>query len=132
MRLPSLSFRQMLVGVALTALLLSLFRVSIWVANPSAGPTASQLRAGDEVVVYDDVRTNVSDQAVPDRKLILVAGTRCVVVNDPTGDEDDCYHDEARLVAIQVREGDHRDRTLTVSRGHLGVNLKWYDLRRGR
>jgi hypothetical protein len=42
------------------------------------------------------------------RKLDLAAGIRCLVVSDPTGDEDDCYLNDDRLITVKVDEGKHR------------------------
>jgi hypothetical protein len=101
--------------------MVGLFRLSIWVMNPSAGPRASQLRPSDKVVTVAEVVATLADKSAPVRKLELDARTRCVVVSDPTGDEDDCYGNYDRLITVKVDEGDHRGDVVTIPRGILRV-----------
>jgi hypothetical protein len=124
--------RQILIGIVAMALFLSLFRISVWIAHPSAGPLASQLRTADDVVISADTTAIELDNSSPDRKLELAIGTRCIVVKDPTGDEDDCYSNYDRLITVRVAEGGQQGLIVAIPRRNLRVKLRWYDLRTGR
>jgi hypothetical protein len=136
MRFPNLSIREIireiLIGVASVGLLLSFLWLAVRVTNPSAGPLASHLNDKDEVVTFDEVAAIVSEGSRSGMTVDLAGGTRCIVISDPAGDEDDCYSSDGRSITVRVDDGIHRGAVLKVARRNLRVKLKWYDLRTGR
>jgi hypothetical protein len=119
MRFPAISIKQALAAVAIAASLLGLFRTAVWVCNPSAGPLASQLKAGDEVLTAREVTAIAPEGSNPGGEVRLAAGTRCFVVSDPTGDEDDCYGNEGRLITVRVAGGGRQGVIITLARRDL-------------
>jgi len=111
MRWPRLTIRGLMIGVAATSLLFAVVRLAnelkYWTF--SNGWNTSVLRAAEQVVVQEGVRWG--DTTIP-------AGTRCVVVSDPT-DEDSAY--PSRKVSVEVIEGRHKGAFGTVARSVLRV-----------
>jgi hypothetical protein len=131
-RIPGFSIRQMMIAVAIVALMMGMLRLGIWVFDPTAGPLASHLDAGDEVYLFDEVNVTVEAEANPGRKLKLAAGTPCVVLMDFTSDDDDFYGNYDRIITVEVDAGEHRGTVVTIPRRDLRVKMEWYHLRQRR
>jgi hypothetical protein len=83
------------------------------------GPDQSLLPDGHRVVVFSDVDAQTSVESSGEAQAFKER-TRCVVVVDYAGDQDDCF-DTRRRVGVRVCEGPHKAKVVTIPRNHLRV-----------
>ncbi len=110
----------MLIGIAVIAGFLSVGRCVYDFVHYANRPDESLLRNGESVVVFGE-----ADEQVPDISPGLKVGTRCAVLLDFAGDDDDCYGNSSRPVHIKILEGQHAGETVKVRRVDLRSLSCW-------
>lgn len=127
MKPPRLRFtvRRMMVAVALIGGVLGMLRLAAHaLSGYASGPHESLLKVGQEVVTFSEgekaVTTFVDEEWPPHAfpaATTIPSRIRCLVVEEPVADEDDC--DERRPVIVRVVEGSRKGDVLYVARNHL-------------
>jgi hypothetical protein len=87
-----------------------------WREGTSHGPYSDILAAGQPVIVRCAAMQEGRGGGKPEGGFVA-AGSRCVVVKDGAGDEDDCS--DLRLIEVEIAEGRRRGQVVSIWRGML-------------